>query len=302
MRLYALDSALGPEGPAFQQPQGTEKASQQPLDHAMYPLLTPRHTSPPSDLNMSLTAVVLGSTGAVGSAVVSALASNPSWSTIYVVVRSAPSTPHPSPKVKPIVVPMPSAGCSADDLLALTSTLKPQLPSQSSATFCLIGVGAPSKGSGSNLLHVDVDLSSALIAAAPAKHLSLLTAIDAARGVKKPMQSKISPLPFARAGGPLYNFCKGAIETACLALPFSSRSFFQPATLLGTPNTPSSWAWLAPKLDWMLPPAYKSSDIHVLSRSMVKDAEQKVAAPGADGGDKVFEGKELHALYAEVKE
>lgn len=107
-----------------------------------------------------------------------------------------------------------------------------------------MGVGRPSKGTASNLKHVDVDLSLSLISAAPASHLSLLTAIGAARDVPEPVPSSLSPLPFARAGGPLYNYCKGALESLCLSLPFSTCSFFQPATLLGTPNTPASFAWL----------------------------------------------------------
>ena len=248
---------------------------------------------------MSLTAVVFGSTGSVGKELVSALVSSPKWKEVVVVTRSPPSTPDTG-KIKTVVQVMPPPGCDSSELASLTSILEPKLPSSPSAVFCALGVGAPSKGPAINLTHVDVDLTNALLASCKGSHLSLLTAIGANRTAPQPKPSAFFPLPFARAGGPLYNFCKGKVESLCLYLPYSTRSFFQPATLIGTPNTPPAFAAVAPKLDWMLPADYKSSSIKDLARAMVYDAERALEEP-VGKEDVVWKGGELHGLYEEVR-
>ena len=59
------------------------------------------------------------------------------------------------------------------------------------------------------------------------------------------------------------------------------------------------FAWLAPKMDGMLPPKYKLSHISVLGAAMVSNATKRLAAGPPSSGLEIFEGESLHALYAE---
>ena len=92
----------------------------------------------------------------------------------------------------------------------------------------------------------------------------------------------------------------GLIEDSIKALSFRSASTFRPATLIGTPNTPKFLGWLAPKFDGILPKKFASSKINVLAAAMVRDAETALAAAEADSPFTIFEGVNLHHLYAQI--
>jgi len=258
------------------------------------------------------TAAVLGATGAVGTELVNTLVDQ-GWNVVLLNRRSVDKFTN-KPNITQHIVPM-------DDESALESACAGVIREASaSSLFISMGVGAPSKTPGQEgadiLKRVDVALPSACARGAKAagcvQHVSILTAVGADADAKPNLDDGfLKLLPMARASGPLYNQQKGIIEQNIKEMAFPTFSTFRPATLLGTPNTPPTLAAIAPKLDWLLPVKWKSSQIKTLAKAMVFDCETKLM--GGDNGNvdgttssdaqfDVFEGQPLHDLYARTEQ
>tara|TARA_B100000795_G_scaffold40753_1_gene26738 strand:- start:317 stop:1069 length:753 start_codon:yes stop_codon:yes gene_type:complete len=242
------------------------------------------------------TAVVLGGSGAVGKEVVAALCKNATpWVSVHVFGRRRIPEFDAFPKVTQHLVEMDDAAAAS---AGFATGLKEA--GDASAAFNLMGVGTPSKSTEEELTRIDFAVPAAFASAAKAagvRHLSVLSAVGADKEAKPG-----GFLGFGKtsAGGGLYNMLKGKIEDKVESLGFESASTFRPATLIGTPNTPASIAWLSPKIDGLLPPKYKQTYINVLGAAMVQQAERALAAPPAESGLRVYEGAALHEAYAET--
>ena len=237
-----------------------------------------------------LTAAVLGATGAVGKEVLAHLVKRSDWGKVIVVNRR--HIDYKSSKIEQHIVDME------------TETLKKSCTAVfkgADALFITMGVGAASKVNEEVLRKVDVDLPTACsegAADAGVKHVSILTAIGANANAKAGT-TLFGILPKTRAGGGLYNQCKGKVEKNIGALPFPAGvSAFRPAALIGTPHTPKVISMISPFLDKVLPTVYRSSRINTLAGAMVLEAENRLAS--GDAGTRILEGKALHQLYKDI--
>ena len=258
-----------------------------------------RAAVPSSD---SLTAAVIGATGAVGKEVVSHLINRDGWEKVIVINRR--SLQYKSSKIEQHVIAMETEQLKRKCATALQDA---------DVLFITMGVGAASKVTEDVLRKVDVDLPTACSEGAlkaGVKHVSILTAIGAdadakpSTGVEAGLISAALHvvtwvLPKTRAGGPLYNQCKGLVERNIGALEFPwGMSAFRPAALLGTPHTPGIIAMISPTLDSIVPVKYKSSNINTVAAAMIHEAEQR--AETQKGGNRIFEGERLHNIYGDV--
>lgn len=263
----------------------------------------------------SRSAAVLGATGAVGQEVIRALLER-GWGEVHLLSRRDPDVldADDDKRVVHHVVPM-LEGDVGGPLETHCATILTE--HSVDAVFVTMGVGAPSQFKGeegaAHLTRVDVTLPTACARGARAsgsvKHFSILTAVNADVNAQPDTSDRLfGLLSRARAGGGLYNHCKGQVEENIRALKFPTFSTFRPAALLGTPNTPKSVAFIFGLIDPILPALWKCSPIATLGNAMVLDAEEKLDAASAAEGDisasakfDVFEGTSLHALYARTK-
>ncbi|GMH51288.1 hypothetical protein TrLO_g8363 [Triparma laevis f. longispina] len=248
------------------------------------------------------TAAVLGASGAVGTEVVRSLVDR-GWDVIVLNRRPVDKFEGPA-KVTQHVINMETETELKESCEKVMSAAK------ASALFITMGVGAPSKTKGQKgadiLEMVDVSLPSACARGAKAAgvtHITILTAVGADSAAKPDKDDGIFNLfPMARAGGPLYNNCKGRVENNIRELGFPTLSTFRPAALLGTSNTPNAVAVIGRAVDFLLPVKYKCSEISVLADAMVLDSEDKLRGKGGESKDfDIFEGEPLHSLYARSK-
>lgn len=257
------------------------------------------------------TAAVLGATGAVGKEIVKSLTAR-GWEAVLLNRREVADVDGEGNRIRQVVVPMKGGEGGGP----LESSCEEILRKEGvDAVFVSMGVGAPSKYGGEEgaalLKRVDVDLPTACARGArkveSVKHFSILTAVGAdVKAVPDKSDSMFGLISRARAGGGLYNHCKGKVEENIRSLGFPTFSTFRPAALLGTPNTPASVAFIMGLIDPILPSKWKCSDISILGEAMVKDAEDKLSAQEAgEVADTfefdIFEGEPLHELYARVK-
>ncbi len=81
-----------------------------------------------------------------------------------------------------------------------------------------------------------------------------------------------------------------------------------PSTIVGNPNTPGAWEWIAGKIDRLLPVRFKKIDmlvrrvLHGRARRLTtrqdlgaKMARAGLAAPDGPPGTRIFEGASLFA-------
>jgi uncharacterized protein YbjT (DUF2867 family) len=159
---------------------------------------------------MKLRAIVVGATGAVGSALVRELLASPRWMHVTALVRRKSDAFAPvagADKLEQIVVDMAqlerdAAGPAKD----------------CDAAFCTMGVGQPSKVSKDELWKVDVDYAAAFARAcktAGIRHLSLLGALGANAKSRS-----------------YYLKAKGSAEEALRAQAFPRVTFFRPSLLV----------------------------------------------------------------------
>lgn len=205
--------------------------------------------------------VVVGATGAVGSALVRELCASSRCTAVVAIVRrqtAAFDGVSGADKIRQHVVDMAeleretqkaAAGCSV--------------------AFCTMGIGQPSKVSKEELWKVDFEHATAFARgckAAGVQHISLLTAVAA--------DSK------SRSR---YLHVKGAVEDAYRALGFARTTLFRPS-VLATKNiryglqdrlTQSGF----PLVSWILPSRFHEVSVEDLGRAMRVNAERE---PGAD--------------------
>jgi uncharacterized protein YbjT (DUF2867 family) len=208
-------------------------------------------------------AIVIGATGAVGSALVKELLSSPRCSLVQVVAR------------RPVHVAGQAAtdGKLANRIIDFErlETEVDELAKDSDAAFCTMGVGQPSKVSREELWKVDVEYAFAFARAcrhAGVKHFSILGALG------------------ANARSRLYYFhVKGTIEERLKTLGFPRLSLFRPGLLktksvrYGLPDRFNQT--LFPLISWALPRDWHEIAVEDLGRAMRLDAEDPARRDGA---------------------
>ena len=223
-------------------------------------------------MDPSRSAVVLGSTGAVGTNVVRALLDHPVWERVTLLERRPrPSMDLKDPRVERHVVDVCDPGA-----------YERFLPGHGAA-FCTLGLGEPSKFSREEFRRVDLECVAAFAAACRRQgvtHFSLLTAVGA---------NPRSPVYYARI--------KGEVEDRVKALGFPRVSFFRPSLLVTPQNrygvTQGVALAVLPRIDWLFvgPLArFRSIRVSDLGRAMVRHAER----PGA--GVEVLEWPEFQRV------
>mmetsp|Transcript_73198 Transcript_73198/g.172020 ORF Transcript_73198/g.172020 Transcript_73198/m.172020 type:complete len:154 (-) Transcript_73198:30-491(-) len=122
------------------------------------------------------------------------------------------------------------------------------------------------------------------------RHLSLLSAIGA------DIAGKHSALTGSSAGGGWYQHVKGQVEKNFQEAGVQSVCAFRPSTILGNTNTPGFVAWLAPKVDCVIPTKYQSIHANDIGVAMVNAADKALTAAEPQPFA-VFEGKDLFDLF-----
>lgn len=220
----------------------------------------------------SRSAVVLGGTGAVGSAVVRALLAGDVWRRVTVLVRRAGALGElKDARLERHVCDVLDAG-----------QYERFLPGHGVA-FCTLGIGEPSKVSPEEFRRVDLEGAAAFAAACRRQgvtHFSLLTAVGA------------NPRSRVR-----YVRIKGEIEGRVRGEGFARASFFRPSMLVTPTNRYGFTQGVAlavfPFLDrFLVGPLSRFHSITVsdLGKAMVRHAER----PGA--GVEVLEWREFQGL------
>jgi uncharacterized protein YbjT (DUF2867 family) len=204
-------------------------------------------------------AIVLGATGAVGSALVRELLAASAWTAVSALVRRPASDLAGLPgaeKLHASVVTM-------DDLESATGrVLAGRVPPD--VAFCTLGVGQPRKVSAAEHRRVDVDYALAFARACHAAgvgHFSLLTSVGADAAARS-----------------RYLRVKGDVEAGVRALGFARVSFFRPSLLVtrelryGLQDRVTQWAF--PRLSGLLPSRFREVRVEDLARAMRLDAER----------------------------
>lgn len=175
-------------------------------------------------------AVLLGSTGAVGSHVLAELLRSPAFVAVTTLGRRPSDVPYPPAKLTQHVV-------SLDD----PASYQPLLEGHDIA-LCTLGVGQPSKMARAEVWKIEVDYVMGFANACRSggvKHFSLMTSVGSN--------------PRSSYG---YLELKGILEDRVKALGFQRTSFFQPSMILTPQNrygvmqalTLAIW----PKINWAL--------------------------------------------------
>jgi len=210
---------------------------------------------------MEYRALVIGATGAVGSALVRELLAARRCVAVTILTRRATGMFAGVPgtaKLTQRVVDMdrvelqarePATGCEA--------------------AFCTMGIGQPRKVSGDEFWKVDVDYASAFARAckvAGVRHMSLLTAIGA-----NPRSSTY------------YLRVKGAVEERYQSLAFARLSLFRPSVLVTADLRYGMQDWLTQNLfPWvsrLLPSRFHEIRVEDLARAMHLNAERQGTEP-----------------------
>ena len=224
-------------------------------------------------------AVVLGASGACGSALVRELVAAPDVSEVTLISRREVPEFNALPTVTQHVIDL-------SDPEILLDGKHGHLFQGRDVAFMSAGMGSARKaGSKAALKAVDVGLSSAFGRAARTAgvpHMSLLTAIGAD-------SSSPDSVNGATAGGSgTYNQIKGIVEDDMIALAFpGSLRIFRPAAILGTPHTPGFVVDICPWIQPLLPGQYKCSSVSQIAKGMLAEARNALAA-GHDTSTRVL--------------
>lgn len=209
---------------------------------------------------MNRRAIVLGATGAVGSALTRELLASPAWESVRALPRRSTETFRDAPGAEKLTVHVVEMPC----LEAATA----RAAEGAHAAFCTMGIGQPRKVSRDEFWRVDVELATAFARgcrAASVRHYTLLSAVGAD--------------PESRN---FYFKVKGTAEARAQALGFERGSFFRPSLLVtreiryGLQDRLMQMVYA--KISWMLPSRFRGVRVEDLGRAMRLNAE---AAPGA---------------------
>jgi uncharacterized protein YbjT (DUF2867 family) len=210
-----------------------------------------------------LHALVLGATGAVGSALVRELLDGSRWRSVSIFVRRPTSgfEGHRGASKLSVHV-VDHARLEAEVMCEMTLRRDAQLGTI--AAFCTLGVGQPRKVSREELRRVDVGIAGAFARgcrSAGVSHFSLLTAAGA---------DSSSRLYYAKV--------KGDAEQAVAALGFPRASYFRPSLLVtrelryGVQDRVTQAVF--PRISPFLPSRYHEITVEHLARAMRANAER----------------------------
>lgn len=220
----------------------------------------------------SRSAVVLGGSGAVGSAVVRALLAGDAWRRVTVLVRRADA-----------LADLKDSRLERHVGDVLDPVQYERFLAGHGVAFCTLGIGEPSKVAREEFQRVDLEGAAAFAAACRRQgvhHFSLLTAV---------LANARSSVWYARI--------KGEIEERVRAQGFARASFFRPSLLVTPTNrygftqglTLAVFPFIDPLLVGPLS-RFRSIKVSDLGKAMVRHAER----PGA--GVEVLEWKEFQAV------
>lgn len=207
-------------------------------------------------------AIVLGATGAVGSALVRELLAAPGWASVTIFVR----TPTTMFAGCPGIAKLSEQRMDVDHVegqVASELALRREAQLGALAAFCTLGVGQPRKVSRAELRRVDVGIAGAFARgcrSAGVHHFSLLTAVGAN--------------PASRT---FYLKVKGEIERTVSALHFERASFFRPSLLVtstlryGFQDRVTQAVF--PRISPFLPSRFREITVEDLARAMRVNAE-----------------------------
>ena len=218
----------------------------------MYPLLTdmPEPQSP-------FKAIVLGGSGAAGSALVRALVAAPDVSEITLVLRSKVAEFENIPKLQQQIVADPATQ-QHDDLHV-----------GHDIAFMLAGAGKARLLSRAAFEANDVGLARTFGQSAKSAGISHFIALSAIMADSSTPDSG----EVIYGGSGTYNQVKGMAEDALVGLNFAGAlRIYRPAFMLGTPHTPQWVVALSPFLNPLLPPKFRSSSMEQIAQGMLAEA------------------------------
>lgn len=210
-------------------------------------------------------AIVIGATGAVGSALVRELMQSPRCAAVTILTRRPTDMFGGAAGIRKLVQ-------HALDMSRLEEIAQ-EPATGCHVAFCTMGIGQPSKHTKEELWRVDVEQAAAFGLAcrrAGVMHMSLLSSV------------------YAKATARSYYLqVKGQAEQRMQSLGFNRLSIFRPS-LLATPTarfgiTDRILQRVFPRISWMFPERWHDIRIEELGRAMCRDAERP-----ADDGVKIF--------------
>jgi uncharacterized protein YbjT (DUF2867 family) len=204
-------------------------------------------------------AIVIGATGAVGSALVRELLASDGWSSVTTLVRRRTTLFDQATgreRLTEHVVDMTDATALAQRTAVLASS--------HAAAFCTMGIGQPSRARKEEVWRVDVDLAAAFgrgCRAAAVPHISLLSSVGANAHSRT-----------------YYLRVKGCAEQALIELRFPRTSVFRPSLLvtrqvrygLQDRLTQTLFPWVSP----LLPFRFHQISVEDLGRVMRVNADR----------------------------
>jgi len=238
--------------------------------------------------NQKYSAVILGATGAVGSALVRELLLSNSCERVTAIIRR--NIPDDSPCFMQLL-PENRAKLVQHvvDIEQLEQNSRDILPGHQVA-FITFGAGQPSKMEPEQVYHIDVDIPSKFARlcreSGTIEQISLLSGMGVPTDARR-FDEGPPPVTFwTKHGGSMKYFVtlKSQIQNCLTTLGFRRVSIFQPSILI-TPESRYGGVdvfnqKIFPKLSWMLPTDYHEVRIEELARAMRIDAERNFGVQG----------------------